>query len=48
MDALVTYANRLPDEFSVLLVTDCERQNPAIINTRAYVQWAARHHAVMN
>jgi hypothetical protein len=48
MDALVTYANRLPDEFSVLLVTDCERQNPAIVNTRAYVQWAARHHAVMN
>ena len=47
MDALVTYANRLPEEFSVLLITDCQRQNPAIVNTRAYATWAARHHAVM-
>jgi hypothetical protein len=48
MDALVTYANRLPDEFSVLLITDCERQNPGIVNTRAYAQWTARHHEVMS
>ena len=48
MDALVVYANRLPDEFSVLLITDCERQNPAIVNTRAYAQWTARHHEVMS
>jgi hypothetical protein len=48
MDALVTYANRLSDEFSVLLVTDSERQNPAIVNTRAYAMWTARHHGVMN
>jgi hypothetical protein len=48
MDALVTYANRLPDEFSVLLITDSQKQNPSIVNTRSYAQWTARHHAVMS
>jgi hypothetical protein len=48
MEALVSYANRLPDEFSVLLLTDCERRCPQIVSTRAYVTWAARHHNVMN
>jgi hypothetical protein len=48
MDALVAYANRLPDEFSVLLITDSQKHNPAIVNTRAYAQWTARHHAVMS
>jgi hypothetical protein len=33
MDALVTYANRLPDEFSVLLITDSEKQNLLIVST---------------
>ena len=48
MEALVTYADRLPDEFSVLLVTDSQKQNPNIVNTRAYARWTARHHAVMS
>jgi hypothetical protein len=48
MDALVTYANRLPDEFSVLLITDCHKQNPAVVNTRAYASWATRHHRIMS
>ncbi len=48
MDALVAYANRIPDEFSVLLITDCERRSPNIVNTRAYAQWTARHHEVMS
>ncbi len=47
MDALVVYAAHLPEEFSVLLLTDSERQNPSIVNTRAYAKWAARHHSVM-
>ena len=33
--------------FSVLLLTDAERLNPAIVNTRAYAEWAVSHHAVM-
>ena len=45
MEALVRYADRLPEEFSVLLITDAEKQNPAIINTHAYATWVARHHS---
>ena len=48
MDSLVIYANRLPDEFSVLLMTDLEKQTPAIVNTRAYAAWVAKHHASIN
>jgi len=48
MDAVITYANRLPEEFSVLLITDAEKQNPAIVNTRAYAIWASSHHAAIN
>jgi hypothetical protein len=48
MDALVTYANRLPEEFSVLLMTDAEKRTPAITNTRAYASWVAKHHKSMN
>ena len=45
MDALVKFANRLPQEFSVLLITDAEKQHPEIVNTHAYATWAARHHS---
>lgn len=48
MDALVTYANRLPEEFSVLLMTDAEKRTPAITNTRAYASWVSKHHKSMN
>jgi hypothetical protein len=48
IDALVTYANRLPEEFSVLLMTDAEKRTPAITNTRAYASWVAKHHKSMN
>jgi len=48
MGALVRYANRLPEEFSVLLLSDCERSKPEIVNTRAYAQWASRHNSVLN
>ena len=47
MDRLATYAAHLPEEFSVLLLTDSERLNSAIVNTRAYATWTARHHKVM-
>jgi hypothetical protein len=47
MDALVKFANRLPQEFSVLLITDAEKQHPEIVNTHAYATWAARHHTTI-
>ena len=48
MDRVVTYANRLPDEFSVLLVKDALDRDPAVANTRAYIEWVAEHHEVMS
>lgn len=47
MDRIVKYANRLPDEFSVLLIDDAQRRNPAIVNTRAYIDWQSKHASIM-
>ncbi len=48
MDRVVTYANRLPDEFSVLLVKDALGRDPSVADTRAYIEWVAEHHEVMS
>lgn len=47
MPNLVAYANRLPDEFSVLLIRDSEQLCPDIRNTRAYIEWASKHASVL-
>jgi hypothetical protein len=46
-DNLMAYADRLPAEFSVLLVKDSLRHNPAFVNTRGYVAWATNHQDVL-
>jgi hypothetical protein len=46
-DAVVAYANRLPDEFSVLLVRDATRRTPDVQNTRAFTEWVSQHGEVM-
>ena len=48
MDRVVAYANRLPDEFSVLLVKDALDRDPAVAHTRSYIEWVAKHHEVMS
>lgn len=48
LDALVRYAKRLPEEFSVLLFNDCQRVDPTVVDTRAYARWAARHNPILN
>lgn len=47
MDSLMTYAGRMPAEFSVLLVKDILRSDPQLANTRAYIDWAANHAEVL-
>jgi len=47
MDRLVQYANRLPAEFSVLLVRDCVRVSPGVVNTRAFIEWASQNKDVL-
>jgi hypothetical protein len=47
VERLVIYANRLPEEFSVLLMTDSQNLEPKIANTRPCVQWMCDHSDVM-
>ncbi len=46
-DRLFRYANRLPDEFSVLLVNQANKQSEDFVNTRAFAEWEVQHHEVM-
>ena len=41
--AVLTYAARLPDDFTVLLATDAIRRDRDLCETRAYVDFAADH-----
>ena len=44
---VIQYADRLPAEFSVLLVRDCIRSNAALANTKAFVSWTSKHKDVL-
>lgn len=43
IDRIVTYANRLPDEFSTLLIKNCHMVCPECMNSAGFVQWAVAH-----
>ena len=45
--SLVVYANRLPAEFSVLLMRDCLARNKRLVNTSAHGSWAEKHAEVL-
>jgi hypothetical protein len=40
-DRVITYAERLPAEFNVVLVRDTVQRVPELTNTRRFIQWAA-------
>lgn len=42
-DQILKYGNRLPADFSVLLVRDCIRKEPKIQNTKQFIKWATIH-----
>ncbi|MBF0121206.1 MAG: ATP-binding protein [Desulfobacterales bacterium] len=46
-ERLVKYANRLPAEFSVLLIRDAIQICSQFVNTRAYIEWASNHQEVL-
>lgn len=46
-DAVTAYGGRLPEEFCVMLVTDCITQSPDIQETLAFVEWAQSHNHVL-
>lgn len=47
IDRLTTYYNRLPAEFSVLAMRDSLNVAPDVVNSRAYITWAAAHKEVL-
>lgn len=47
MKNLVVYANRLPVEFSVLLVRDCIVRDEKLLKTRAFIEWTSAHSDVL-
>ena len=47
MDALLSFASRLPDEFSVLLIREAVRENSTIVNTTGFARWAEEHAEVL-
>ena len=47
MKNVVKYANRLPVEFSVLLIRDCVNRDDTLMKTRAFIEWTSRHSEVL-
>jgi hypothetical protein len=44
---VIRYGNRMPSDFSVLLVRDAIRKQPAIQNTKEFINWASLHKDVL-
>lgn len=44
---MITYARKMPAEFSVLLVRDAINHAPEVQNTRAFVQWSTENQDVL-
>lgn len=47
-DRVTTYLARLPKEFEVCAVRDAQRLTPALVNTRAFVNWASKNGSVLS
>ena len=47
MKNVVEYANRLPVEFSVLLIRDCVNRDENLVKTRAFIEWTSVHSEVL-
>ena len=46
-DRLFRYANRLPAEFSTLLMLDSVHACPAVQRTRGFIDWQVSHSDIM-
>ena len=47
MGNVVKYANRLSEEFSVLLVRDAINRDESLARTRAFIEWTSKHSEVL-
>lgn len=46
-DRILTYGDRLPADFSVLLVRDMIRKEPKVQSTKGFVNWAVAHKDIL-
>lgn len=46
-DSITTLADRMPPEFSVLVIKDSIRMTPGVSNTKAFTQWAVKNKNVL-
>jgi hypothetical protein len=46
-ERVIKYANRLPAEFSVVLMKDAKNYNSEVVNTRAFIEWVSRNKEVL-
>jgi hypothetical protein len=46
-ERILKYGNRLPADFSILLVRDCIRKEPNIQHTKAFINWMVHHKNVL-
>lgn len=46
-DRIVTFINRIPQEFAVMCVVDCVKQDVNIQNTTAYIKWQTANKDVL-
>jgi hypothetical protein len=47
MERLITYAERLPEEFNILLIRDATNAKPQCCKSQAFTQWASNHQDVL-
>jgi hypothetical protein len=44
---IVKYSNRLPSEFSVMLIVDCITHNKTLVKTKPFIEWNLKHQDVL-
>jgi hypothetical protein len=47
IDRIIRYANRMPKEFSVFLITSAITRTPGLVNTKPYAIWNSRNNNVI-
>jgi len=47
IENIIRYANRLPADFSVLMIRDCIRKDGSVQNTKGFVTWARMHKDIL-
>lgn len=47
MERGVTYSKRMPPEFSVLMVSQAVRRDPALTSSKAFIDWSLAHQDVL-